>query len=465
MSNSRGLVLRARSGFYTIETDEGDLVEARLRGRVKKERQASDLAVIGDRVEVERLDDGTGAITAVEPRERRFSRRQPGPRGTWREDVMVANPDLVTLVFAVDRPPPNPRLVDRFLVVAEYNEVPALIVANKVDLLGQEAASAIFGPYVRIGYHASHEQHSPRDLLDFVKAAEKAGFTAAMCSDHFYPWSEKQGQSGYAWSWLGAAMQATELPTGVVCAPGQRYHPAIIAQAAATLQVMFPDRLWVAIGSGQALNEHITGERWPSKQERNERLTECAQVIKALWAGETVNHRGHVTVEDARLYTRPERPPLLVGAAITPETAGLVGRWADALITVAQDDATLARVVAAFRESAGSDKPCILQVHLAYAETDDEARDAAWQQWRQNVHPSAVLTEVRSVTQMASLGESVRREDMDKAVRISSSVQRHVDWIGHDLERFDAVYLHEAGPEQRRFIEAFGRDVLPQLRP
>ncbi len=152
MSTSRGLVLRARSGFYTIATDEGDLVEARLRGRVKRDRQTSDLAVIGDRVEVERLDDGTGAIASVEPRERRFSRRQPGPRGTWREDVMVANPDLVTLVFAVDRPPPNPRLVDRFLVVAEYNEVPALIVANKVDLLGQEAASAIFGPYERIGY-------------------------------------------------------------------------------------------------------------------------------------------------------------------------------------------------------------------------------------------------------------------------------------------------------------------------
>jgi ribosome biogenesis GTPase len=152
VSTSRGLVLRARSGFYTIKTDEGDRVEARLRGRVKKERQASDLAVIGDRVLVERLEDGTGAIASVEPRERRFSRRQPGPRGTWREDVMVANPDLVTLVFAVDRPPPNPRLIDRFLVVAEYNEVPALIVANKVDLLGQEAASAMFGAYVRIGY-------------------------------------------------------------------------------------------------------------------------------------------------------------------------------------------------------------------------------------------------------------------------------------------------------------------------
>jgi ribosome biogenesis GTPase len=145
-------VLRARSGFYTVATDEGDLIEARLRGKVKRERQASDLAVIGDRVTVERLADGTGAIAAVEPRERRFSRRQPGPRGTWREDVMVANPDLVAVVFACDRPPPNPRLIDRFLVVGEYNEVPTLLVANKVDLVGTDAAVALFDPYRRIGY-------------------------------------------------------------------------------------------------------------------------------------------------------------------------------------------------------------------------------------------------------------------------------------------------------------------------
>lgn len=159
---TRGLVLRALSGFYTIATDDGDLVEARLRGRMKKVRQASDIAVIGDRVSVERLPDGTGAIDAIEPRERRFSRRQPGPRGSWREDVMVANADLVAIVFSCDRPPPNPRLIDRFLVVAEYNEVPALLVANKVDLVGGDAARELFGPYERIGY-------------DVVYTAAKAG--------------------------------------------------------------------------------------------------------------------------------------------------------------------------------------------------------------------------------------------------------------------------------------------------
>jgi ribosome biogenesis GTPase len=157
-----GLVLRALSGFYTIETDDGDLVEAKLRGRMKRERRTSDIAVIGDRVELERLADGTGAIVDVEARRSRFSRRQPGPRGTWREDVMVANPDLVGVVFACDRPPPNPRLIDRFLVVAEYNEVPVMVVANKMDLVGEETARRLFGGYERIGY-------------DVVYAAAKAG--------------------------------------------------------------------------------------------------------------------------------------------------------------------------------------------------------------------------------------------------------------------------------------------------
>ena len=316
----------------------------------------------------------------------------------------------------------------------------------------------------RIGYHASHEQLGPDRLLDYVTMAEEAGFDAAMSSDHFYPWSDDQGESGFAWSWLGAAMQATAVPFGVVCAPGQRYHPAIIAQAAATLQVMFPDRFWLAVGSGQALNEHITGQRWPSKDERNARVRECADVIRALWAGETVNHRGHVTVEDARLYTRPARPPLLVGAAVTAQTAAWVGEWADALITVSQPDEMLDEVVDAFRSTAGTDKPAFLQVHLAYADTEEEARQAAFEQWRQNVGPSAVMTELRTVDQIASSAGTVRPEDMDRAVRISSSIQQHIDWLARDLERFDALYLHEVGPNQRRFIDAFGALVLPALR-
>ncbi len=164
------------------------------------------------------------------------------------------------------------------------------------------------------GLHASHEQIHPRPLLDAVVRAEQAGFTAAMCSDHFSPWSERQGESGFAWSWLGAALQATSLPFGVVNAPGQRYHPAIIAQAIGTLAAMYPGRFWAALGTGEASNEHITGDRWPRKDVRNARLRECVEVIRALLAGEEVSHDGLVTVDRARLWTRPEQPPALVGA-------------------------------------------------------------------------------------------------------------------------------------------------------
>jgi ribosome biogenesis GTPase / thiamine phosphate phosphatase len=170
MTTVTGLVRRARSGFYTVETDAGDLVEARLRGRVKRDRQTSDLAVIGDRVAVELLPDGTGAIASVEPRERRFGRRQPGPRGSWREDVMVANPDLIVVVFAVDRPPPNPRLVDRFLVMAEANEVPVLLVANKVDLVA-DVASTPFERYEGIGYHVLYASAKAGIGIDALRRA------------------------------------------------------------------------------------------------------------------------------------------------------------------------------------------------------------------------------------------------------------------------------------------------------
>jgi probable non-F420 flavinoid oxidoreductase len=204
-----------------------------------------------------------------------------------------------------------------------------------------------------IGFHASHEQIDPRSLLDAVQAAEAAGFQAAMCSDHFSPWSTRQGESGFAWSWLGAALQATSLSFGVVNAPGQRYHPAIIAQAAATLSQMFPGRFWVALGSGEAMNEHITGDRWPVKSLRNARLRECVDVMRALFAGETVSHSGLVQVDRARLWTRPATPPPLIGAAVSEATAAWVGDWADGLVTINQPKDKLERMVAAFREKGG----------------------------------------------------------------------------------------------------------------
>jgi coenzyme F420-dependent glucose-6-phosphate dehydrogenase len=316
-----------------------------------------------------------------------------------------------------------------------------------------------------IGFHASHEQFRPDRLLRLVQAAEAAGFDAGMCSDHWAPWSEEQGESGFAWSWLGAALATTSMPFGVVNAPGQRYHPAIIAQAAATLSVMFPDRFWIAVGSGQLLNEHITGEHWPIKEDRNARLRESADIMRLLWAGETVTHSGHVTVSEAKLWTRPERPPMLVGAAVTPPTAAWVAEWADALITVVQAPETLDEIIDAFRSNGGEGKPMYLQVHLAYAPTESEAREAAFAQWGQNTLDNSVMTALAHPSQISAAASHVTPDQLDDAIRISADLGQHVEWIAAELERgFEGVFLHEVGPEQERFVEAFGREVLPRLR-
>lgn len=315
-----------------------------------------------------------------------------------------------------------------------------------------------------LGYHASHEQFPPSRLLKCAELAEKAGFQAGMCSDHYHPWSDAQGQSGFAWSWLGAALQATSLSFGMVCAPGQRYSPALIAQASATLSEMYPERLWCAFGTGQYLNEHITGERWPTKAERNARLIEAVQVIRALWAGETVTHRGSFVVEEAKLYTRPKVPPMIFGAAITPETAEWVAGWADGLITVVQDNAKVKAVAEAFRRGGGEGKPMSLQLHVSYAPTEEEALSQAFSQWRTNVFESRMLSDLKMPAQFESAGKLVRPDDVRDAVRVSSDIGWHIDTLREFIEMgYSRIYIHQVGPDQERFIEVFGERVLPEL--
>ena len=254
-----------------------------------------------------------------------------------------------------------------------------------------------------IGFHASHEQIHPAQLLADVQHAEAAGFQAAMCSDHFSPWSERQGHSGYAWSWLGAALATTSLPIGVVTAPGQRYHPAIAAQKIGTLAAMFSGRFWAALGSGQNLNEHITGEGWPRKELRQQRLRECADIIRRLLDGELVSHQGLVTVDRARLWTLPDVPPKLLAPAVSPGTAGEAAEWADGVITI-------------------------------------------------NQHFDLVSAEVSP-------------ETLESSVYVSNSCAEHAERL-HELVElgFDEIYLHHVGQEQRAFLDRFGADVLPQLR-
>jgi coenzyme F420-dependent glucose-6-phosphate dehydrogenase len=313
-----------------------------------------------------------------------------------------------------------------------------------------------------IGYHASHEQHPPSALLRFVRAAEAAGFGAAMCSDHLQPWSERQGHSGFAWSWLGAALQATGLSFGTVNAPGQRYHPVIVAQAAATLADMYPGRSWLAVGSGEAMNEAVTGTPFPAKDERNARLRECVDIMRALWAGETVTHRGLVRVEDARLWTLPPSAPPLYAAALTPATARWAGGWADGLITVARPGDATREVIDAFRDGGGAGKPLLLQAQVALGDTREAALAAAHDQWRTNIFDSRVLAELRSPASFDAAAEQVPPEAVDGPVRVTADATELIDWLNADLELgFERVYVHHVGCDQERFIERMGNEVLP----
>jgi probable non-F420 flavinoid oxidoreductase len=285
-----------------------------------------------------------------------------------------------------------------------------------------------------------------------------------MSSDHFSPWSERQGESGFAWSFLGAALQATGLPFGVVNAPGQRYHPAIVAQAAASLAELFPERLWLALGTGEASNEHITGEPWPSKATRNARLRECVDVMRALFAGKVVDHDGLVRVDRARLWTLPPEPPKLIGAAVSAETAAWCGAWADGLVTINQPRETLERVIGAFREGGGGSKPIRLQVHLSWAETEEEALRIAHDQWRTNLFSPPLCWDLETVEQFDLAAKHVRPEDVRDSVLISADLSRHVEWLRELSELgFDQIVLHHVGQDQTAFIDAFGRRVLPEL--
>ena len=316
----------------------------------------------------------------------------------------------------------------------------------------------------RYGFHASHEQIAPSRLLTDVRHAEQAGFEAAMCSDHLSPWSVRQGHSAFAWPWLGAALATTGLTFGTVSAPGQRYHPAVLAQGIATLGSMFPGRFWVALGSGENSNEHVTGDVWPRKEVRTRRLEECVDVIRRLLAGEEVSHDGLVTVDRARLWEVPDPPPRLVGPAVSLESAGRVAAWSDGMVTVNQPLDELRKRIDAHREAGGTGA-LALQVHLSWAPEEAEAEAIALDQWRSNVFSEPVAWDLDTPEAFDVVSEQVGIDQVRSVVNVSADLSRHVDLLAQYAELgFDEIYLHHVGQEQERFIDAFGEHVLPQLK-
>lgn len=324
------------------------------------------------------------------------------------------------------------------------------------------------GRDVRIGYHCSHEQLPPEELLRLVRRAEEAGFEAAMCSDHLAPWGTAQGHSGHAWSWLGAALQATSLPFGVVTAPGQRYHPVITAQAVATLARMYPGRFWAAYGSGEAVNEHVTGDPWPSHEERRERLLEAVGAIRRLLAGEQVDVAGRVRVHEARIWSRPDAAPPVIAAAVSERTAAWAASWAEGLITVGCAPEGVAKVVRAYRGHGGAG-PVILQIHVSLAGSEDEALRIAQEQWRQASVPAEDMWDLEQPEDFDARADA-RPDALRGAVALAGSPAQLAQQVAAAAREVDQVMIHHVGTDQDAFLDrapellALLREHLPRER-
>ena len=314
---------------------------------------------------------------------------------------------------------------------------------------------------MKIGYALSSEERTPRELVTEARLAEEAGFEFALVSDHFHPWLDEQGESPFVWSVLGALAEATEripIGTGVTC-PTMRIHPAIVAHAAATTACLMPGRFFLGIGSGENLNEHILGDRWPGAEERLEMLEEAVGVIRELWQGGLVTHRGkHYTVDRARLYTVPDEPPPLAIAATAENAAELAGRLGDALISTAPD----ADVVKAFERAGGKGKPKYGQIHVCVGDSREQAVETAYRCWRFSALGGDLNQELPLPRHFRQASEVLTREQVAAQVICGSDPGSHREKIEEFADAgFDHVYVHQVGSDQQALMRLYERELLP----
>lgn len=328
---------------------------------------------------------------------------------------------------------------------------------------------------LQIGYAAMLEQFAPAEAVTLSEFAEKNGFIGVMAADHFQPWVPQQGESSFVWSVLAALGERTLGDFGPgVTAPSFRWHPAMVAQASATLASMYPGRHWLGLGSGEALNEHIIGQYWPEAPERINRMFEAIEIIKKLFAASLANkdvkHSGQFfKLESTRLWTMPEVAPEILVATAGPITAKRAGKHVDGLITVgaplSKIEMLFGKFAAGARE-AGKDPdsmPKVLQLHMSWAATDEEALTNAMVEWP-NGGMKFPKGDIRSPFEFEQMAKLVRPEDFEGRMVISSDPDVHRAYIQKFVDLgFDRIYLHNVGRNQREWIEVFGRDVLPQL--
>lgn len=323
-----------------------------------------------------------------------------------------------------------------------------------------------------IGYAASFEQFHPNDMLEWCKLAERNGFSVVTASDHFHPWVPSQGHSAFVWSWMGALGATTNLRFGTgVTPPGYRYHPAVIAQAAATLEAMYPGRFFLGLGAGEALNEHIVGEYWPEAPSRLERLVESIEIIQRLFSGKVVKHKGeHFRVESAKLYTLPEAPPPIYVATSGPIMAARTGRLVDGIITVGAADEKVRMLLGRFEKGAreaGKDPAemgKILQVKVSYAKSDQDAIDMAVRDWP-NGGMNFPKADIRTPEDFEAMAKLVRPENFRNRVLTTADLSLHTSYLQHWIDvGFQEIHIHNVNRDQEAFIKAYGESVIPNLK-
>lgn len=319
-------------------------------------------------------------------------------------------------------------------------------------------------PAVELGYALSSEEQTPAHLVRWAQRAEAAGFSFALISDHYHPWIDRQGQSPFVWTVIGAIAQATtrlRLGTGVTC-PILRLHPAIVAQAAATAAALMPERFFLGVGSGENLNEHVLGDPWPEPDVRHEMLSEAIEVIRLLWQGGEQSHRGaYYTVDQARLYTLPPQPPPLYVAGGTSRAAALAATAGDGLISTAPD----ADLLAGFAAAGGARKPRYGQVTVCYAGSEREARRIAHQWWPNAALAGNLSWEVKTPGLFEHAVKPLREEDVAAQIVCGPDARRHCEALQAFVDAgYDHVYVHQVGPDQESFFRFYQEHVLPELR-
>jgi coenzyme F420-dependent glucose-6-phosphate dehydrogenase len=340
---------------------------------------------------------------------------------------------------------------------------PSQNIAIVIGRKDQNIILMVQNPGIQLGYKLTSEEFPAKELVRQARAAEEHGFTFALISDHYHPWTDRQGQSPFVWSVIGAVAQVTSkltVGTGVTC-PSFRIHPAVIAQAAATAATMLPGRFFLGVGTGENLNEHILGQRWPEIEVRQERLAEAIAIIRMLWQeGQHSHHGKYFVVENAQVYSLPDQPPPIMLAAAGPKSVTMAAELGDGLIGTEPDR----KLVQKFRDEAGTGKPCYGEIHVCFDQDEHKAQQLAHEIWPVAGLPGQLFSELGLPSLFEKASELVSIEHISNLIPCGPDPEKHLRAIREYIKAgYDHIFIHQIGPNQEQFMDFYAREIFPKV--